>query len=367
MWTEIHEHLDALWSQPYLRAAIVIAGAIAAAYLVEILVARFLAALAARSRTDLDDKLIAALRRPIFITVIIAGLAWALSMLVAPGTPRFIAYGTLRTLAIVVWTAAAMQIGSDVLGALSHHGRGSAMVQPRTLPLFDILLKVFVISGAVYFAFLSWNIDVTAWLASAGIIGVAVGFAAKDSLAHVVAGIFILADSPYKVGDWIVLDSGLRGLVTRVGMRSTRILTIEDVEIAVPNSVMGNASIINEAGGPREAQRIKATVTVACTSDVDRVAKVLLSCAEDLEGRCDQPEPQYRFHAFGGSGLEFELLVWIAEPALRDRVISDLNMRIFKRFAEEGIEIAYNRHQIYVKEMPGTAPGTGHRASARAV
>jgi MscS family membrane protein len=85
----------------------------------------------------------------------------------------------------------------------------------------------------------------TAWLASAGIIGIAVGFAAKDTLANLFSGVFILADSPYKLGDYVVLEDNSRGKVTQIGLRSTRMLTRDDVEVTVPNSIMGNTKIIN--------------------------------------------------------------------------------------------------------------------------
>jgi small-conductance mechanosensitive channel len=352
--TQILTYLDGLWAYPYVRGAVVILAAIVAAYLVEIIVYRSLLALTRRTRANLDDKIIESLRKPVFLSVILIGLAWASSLVVAEGTPRFIAHGCLRTLAVLIWTGAAARIGSAVLETLSARARHGSLVQPRTLPLLDILLKVLIISGAIYFTFLAWDVDVTAWLASAGIIGIAVGFAAKDSLANLISGIFILADAPYKVGDWVVLEGELRGMVTSIGMRSTRILTRDDVEITVPNSVMGNSTIINEAGGPNIKQRICAKVSVAYDSDIDHVDRVLLSCAENIDGRCDEPAPECRFRAFGDSGLDFALYVWILEPAARDRVISDLNVRILQRFRAEGIEIPYSKQDVYVKELPAT-------------
>lgn len=358
MWTELRTHLDALWASPYIRAAAIAMGSIAAAYLIGRIVARTVGALVRRTTSDLDNRIIDALHMPIFLSVIFGGLAWSLSVVVDEGLPRFIAYGCLRTLAIFVWTVAFVKIGSQVLESISVRARPGSLIQPRTFPLLDILLKILIIGGAIYFTFLAWRIDVTAWLASAGIVGIAVGFAAKDSLANLISGIFILADAPYKVGDWVVLEGDLRGMVRSIGMRSTRILTRDDVEITVPNSVMGNSKIINEAGGPHVKQRIFTLVSVSYDSDVDHVGQVLLSCAEDVPGRCDEPRPEFRFRAFGASGLDFVLYVWILDPAVRERVISDLNMRIFKRFREEGIEIPYSKHDVYVKQMP-EAPEQG--------
>ena len=82
---------------------------------------------------------------------------------------------------------------------------------------------------AAYFFFLSWDFDVTGWLASAGIIGVAVGFGAKDTMANLFAGVGILADNSYKLGDFLLLNSGERGRVTDIGLRSTRLLTQDEM------------------------------------------------------------------------------------------------------------------------------------------
>ena len=87
---------------------------------------------------------------------------------------------------------------------------------------------------------------------------------------------FILADAPYKIGDFVVLDSGERGEVTHIGIRSTRLLTRDDIQVTIPNSVMGNTKIINESGGPTEKFRIRVIVGVAYGSDIDQVREVLM-------------------------------------------------------------------------------------------
>jgi len=203
-----------------------------------------------------------------------------------------------------------------------------------------------------YYIFVSWNVDMTAWLASAGIIGIAVGFAAKDTLANLFSGVFIMADSPYKIGDFVVLDGGERGEVTKIGIRSTRILTRDDVEIIVPNAVMGNTKIINESGGRHEKYRIRVQVGVAYGSDIDKVREILMEIGESEEMTCKDPEPRVRFRRFGTSGLDFELLCWIDQPVLRGQISDRLNSTVYKAFKSEGIEIPYSKHDVYIKDMP---------------
>ena len=204
----------------------------------------------------------------------------------------------------------------------------------------------------VYFIFRAWHIDMTAWLASAGIVGIAIGFAAKDTLANLFSGVFILADAPYKLGDYVVLDSGERGKVTAIGLRSTRLLTRDDVEITIPNAIMGNTRIINESGGPHEKFRIRVKVSVAYGTDIDQVKALLLDIAVQEPQVCADPHARVRFRSLGGSSLDLELLCWVNTPEERGRVLDALNTAIYKRFRQEGIEIPYSKHDLYIKEMP---------------
>jgi small-conductance mechanosensitive channel len=201
--------------------------------------------------------------------------------------------------------------------------------------------------------FRAWDVDMTAWLASAGVVGIAVGFAAKDTLANLFSGVFILADAPYKIGDYVVLDSGERGKVTHIGIRSTRLLTRDDVEITIPNSIMGNTRVLNESGGPHEKYRIRVSVGVAYGSDIDQVKAVLKEIAINEPQVCDDPEPRVRFLKFGASSLDIDLLCWTENPEVRGRVLDILNTTIYKRFNAEGIEIPYSKQDVYIKEMPG--------------
>jgi small-conductance mechanosensitive channel len=224
-----------------------------------------------------------------------------------------------------------------------------SFIQPQTLPLFDILVKVVVVGGALYFAFLAWDINVTGWLASAGIVGIAVGFAAKDTLANLFAGIFILADAPYKLGDFVLLEDGLRGKVTDIGIRSTRILTRDDIEITVPNALIANSKIVNETGGPHAKERVRITVSVAYGSNVAQVRELLRQCADGVDHVCGEPAPRVRFREMGDSGLIFQLLAWIDEPVLRGRVVDELNTRVYDTLNEAGVEIPYPKRDVYIK------------------
>lgn len=349
------EALYDLLEHPWIQALIALVLSIVGAFLLRRLLVRVLAKLAGRTATTLDDIVVAALERPIFYSIILGGIAYALSLLSLNPKVAVLSTASLKTIAIIVWTGAVIRICTAVLTTMSYHARPTSVVQARTLPFFVILVKLVVFGSSVYLGMLAWKTDITAWLASAGIVGIAVGFAAKDSLANFFAGIFIIADAPYKLGDFIQLDE-LRGRVTHIGIRSTRILTRDDIEINIPNSVIGNGKIVNETGGPHSKERVAVPVSVAYGSDVDQVRDVLIKTPLGVANVCEHPEPLIFFQNFGASGLDFEVLCWIDDPALRENVVSAINFRIYKALARASIEIPYSKHDVFIKTFPGMEP-----------
>ena len=321
--------------------------------LADLLISRIIAKIVSRSASQLDDNLVALLHRPVFITFILIGLAMATRRLGLPESPEYATLGILRTIAIFVWYGFLRGLVQLLLSAL-HRGTGRKHLHSSMLPLLDTVIKVILLALAIYFVFIAWNINVTAWIASAGIVGLALSFAAKDTLSNLFAGVSIIADAPYQTGDFIVLESGERGMVTHIGLRSTRILTRDDVEITIPNGVIGNSKIINETGGGTTKHRIRIPVGVAYGSDIDKVIATLSGVATAHSEVCNVPEPRVRFRKFGESSLDFELLCWIEQPVDRGRLIHELNCAVYKAFAEDDISIPFPQRDLHVRTMPQT-------------
>lgn len=337
---------------PWVQALVILVVAWGLAQMADWVLRRGFAKLTRRTRTELDDQILAILHRPVRDSVLLFGLWLVTLRLPLPVRLEHVTEGVIQTVAVLIWLVFGFRFTSLLLPAIVARQERYRLLEARTLPLFNNLAKVFLVGGAAYFVFLAWNIDIAAWLTSAGIIGIVVGFAARDTLANLFAGVFISADAPYKVGDYIVLDTGERGRVTQVGIRSTRLLTRDDVEITIPNAVIASSKIVNESGGPWERERIRIPVSVAYGSDVDQVRAALMAVAQAEEHVCAEPEPRVRFRAFGDSGLAFELLCWIDEPGLRGRMLDSLNTAVYKRFAAESIEIPYPKRDVYVRQMP---------------
>ena len=258
--------------------------------------------------------------------------------------------GLLKTILVFIWISAIFKSFIHAFNWYSEKVGMNSKHQKRLMPLFDNLGKMIIFATAAYFILLSWDINVTGLVASFGIGGFIVAFAAQDTIANLFAGIFIMADSPYKEGDYINLDTGERGYVKSIGLRSTRIMTRDDIEITIPNAVIANSKIINESGGPHEMERVRVNVSVAYGTDINKAKQILMDIASTSKEVCNDPAPRVRFRELGDSGLIFQLLFWIEKPEMRGRVIDSVNGMIYERFRDEKIEIPFPQQTIHIKK-----------------
>jgi len=339
----------------WLTAAVILVTALVLAYLVDWVLSRLVSRWTKRTETLLDDRLIAISHGPVRTSVVLVGLVLVVEQLELVDPYRRYTLSVLKTVAVVVWLLFVLRLVGLMLEAMGGPASRFKFLDERTFPLFNNLARIAAVGFGVYFVFLAWDINVAGLVTSLGIAGIAVGFAARESLANLLAGVAISADAPYKVGDFIVLDTGERGRVTQIGLRSSRLLTRDDIEITIPNSVLADAKIINESGGPWEKERVRIRVGVSYDSELDHVYEVLLQAAKDESNICDEPAPRVRFREFGDSSLVLELLGWIDEPVLRGRTIHHLNTEIYKRFQRDGIRIPFPQQDVYIKSWPAPA------------
>ena len=344
--------LNIFENQPWFQGGAVFLITFIIASLLSWLIFRFLKMLTSKTKTYLDDRLLVIARPPIYYSLVITGFSTAVRIMPLSLDLTGNLINGFQTIGVIIWMVALIRVSKIILQQLAWGSQDHRLIQPQTLPLFDNLSKVVIFAIAGYIIFQIWGIDMTAWVASAGIVGLAVSFAAKDTLANLFSGVFILADSPYKIGDYVVLDGNQRGKVTHIGLRSTRLVTRDDVEVTVPNSIMGNSKVTNQSGGPNPKFRIRVKVGVAYGSDIDQAREILMGIALNEPLVTKVPEPRVRFRNFGDSSLDFELLCWIEDPELRGRTLDKLNVATYKRFNEENIEIPFSKQDVYIKEFP---------------
>ncbi len=352
---ECADLLTPLTGNPWLQALAVVLGALVVAKVADWLLVFVVRAFTRRTRTSLDDQILACLHSPVIWSVMLLGFAVAARFVaVQPGAAR-ITDRVFRSVQVLVWVIFLFRAGRILLRSASAHPTRFRILRGPAFPLFDNAVKLAVFFAAAWLLIQVWDQDTTGWLASAGILGIAIGFAAQETLANLFAGVFILADQPYKVGDFIVLDSGERGTVHHIGLRSTRLLTLDDVEITIPNGVMGRAKITNQSGGPHPKVRVGHKVGVAYGSDVQRVRRVLLAAGAASPFAEKEPAPVARFRAFGDSSLDFELFVWVAVPQDQVAATDDLLERMYDGLRQAGIAIPFPQRDLWIREAAHVA------------
>ncbi|MCK5360150.1 MAG: mechanosensitive ion channel, partial [Gammaproteobacteria bacterium] len=170
----------------YAVALIVMLLTISIAWLVSRIVHKYLHRLLRKTRNTVDEELLHHLRQPIFFTILLFGIDITADTLVGDGKFIRLLDSAFSSLLVIIWTVFFIRATRLVLTSISHKETG--FVTSRTLPILQNLTLVIISSIAIYLLFTTWNIDMTAWLASAGVLGIAIGFAAKDTLGNLISG-----------------------------------------------------------------------------------------------------------------------------------------------------------------------------------
>ena len=336
----LQENYEVALSNPIILSVLIILGAVIAAKITDMIFTRIFKRIVNKTQTNFDDRILQLLHRPIFYSILFIGFSVAVKTAELPNYIDYALVGIFKTSTILIWLFVVMKVLILSMEWASQK-TSNPLLQQKTLPLFNNLGKIAIGLFGIYFIFLSWDININGILASAGVLGVVLGLAAKDTVANFFAGIFLMADSPFKEGDYILLDTGERGYVRQMGIRSTRFMTRDDIEITIPNSVIAASKIVNESGGPGETERVRITLHVAYESDIDDVKALLISIALGNENVLKAPEPRVRFREFGDHGLKLQLLFWIHKPEIRGRTVDAVNTEIYKQFSQNNISIPY--------------------------
>ena len=230
--------------------------------------------------------------------------------------------------------------------------RGRAQEISSTVYAFTRLVRyiVWIVGTLVGLAYLGFDMKSLAFLG--GAIGVGIGFGLQNIFSNFISGIIILVEKTLKVGDFVDLQSGVRGTVTEIAMRYTRVTTNDSVDILVPNSEFINQRVTNWTFGERN-RRIRIPFGVAYGSDKRQVKEAGIAAAQSLRGTIiDERHPaDVRLVKLGDSSLDFELLVWVG-PELIGRpggTHAKLLWALEDELSRRGIEIPFPQRELRIR------------------
>lgn len=301
------------------------------------------------ARIKFDATTLSSIRRPIYLQILVWSVVWSLNKLAPKSSLSEMTISAMYTVAILFWVLTLSQIGTRLLLRLSRMADYAKFVDQQTVGVFLIAFRMLIWSLAIYLCFYAWSVDLTGWLASAGVIGVVLGFAAKDTLANLVAGLAILADHSYQVGDYIEVGNHYRGSVIRIGMRATIIHTVQDIQIAIPNSLLSNGYVVNETAGSSVSHRIEIPISVAYGTNLDDAVSCLLKATKALPHVAPSQDTKVLVSELGESGVSLKVLIWLEDPKLREVLIDLVLKEAYRSFSAAGIVIPFNQLDVNVK------------------
>jgi MscS family membrane protein len=337
-------------------------------HIAKLVMDRYMKPFVERTTTDYDNRVLAAFRRQIGTFVLIWGLFLAFTFIDLPGQGSNVVWSLLTTWLIInvgMILYRGVEIALGWMGQSSPED-GHSRLDTQFIPMIRDVAKVMIIMLVVLTCVQSWGGDITAVLTGVGIGGLALAFAAQDTVANIFGSFMIFMDRPFKRGDWIII-SGVEGDVEEIGIRSTRIRCFDKTVVSVPNKFVTNENIQNFS--LRDQRRINMDIGITYDASSEQVRSAVEGIRRLISEHpgIDQSSYVVRFSDFGASSLNI-LVYCFATTAVWSEYLSireDLQLRIMDLFEELGVEFAFPSQSLYLHDMSKDQPAAQRGARRR--
>lgn len=351
-WGEWKQVMGAYpWIVPLVQVAALVLGA----WLLRVVVLRRLRQLSAKTQNHVDDALVDLVDRAITPALVLGVVAITLGVLRLPQSFRHITNRILllATLAVVLYYASkAVQL---LLNAwLLRRVPTESMRDPIRFAVHVVFAGL-----AVMIVLDNLGISLTAVWTTLGVGSVAIALALQDTLSNFFAGVYLRLDNPLHIGDYIKLEGGEEGYVVQLGWRSSRIRTLPNNVVVVPNAKL-SSSILTNYSLPEPAMSLLISISVSYQDDPEQVERVLIEeatlAADEVQGLMKDPAPFVRFiPGFGESSLDFTLICRVSSFVDQYLAQHELRKRILARFRCEGIQIPFPQRDVHMHQTQSKA------------
>ncbi len=337
----------------FLDVAFILCVSLIIAKIINIFLDRFVKGLAAKTKTTLDDKLVHAVHKPIVIGALLVGLYFSLHYLSIMSGYEVLINQSFTVIFILFVALVLMRIANAFIEWYSEEVSTKTKTKgaEQLVPIFRKIAYGIIGVITILWMLNQLGIEITTLVATLGIGGLAVALALQDTLKEFFAGMYIIADRPIKIGDYIELDSGVKGYVEDIGWRTTKIRMLGNNRIIIPNSKL-SSSIITNYHAPTKEMSVVVPVGVAYQSDLDKVEKITIDVAKKVlkrvEGGVETFEPFIRYKEFGDSNINFSVILRVKKYVDKYKVTHEFIKALKKRYDKEGIEIAWPIRKIYM-------------------
>ncbi len=303
-----------------------------------------------KTKTEIDDLVVKKTSWPTSALLIIIGLKLATIPLLITGRLEYLIHNSLNSLIIVTITYITIVVGDVIIDnwGKTFAARTKSTVDDSLLPLTHKFLKIIIALIGLSFILNEWDINVAPYLASLGIVGIVLGFAMQDSLKNIFGGVSLILDKNFKVGDVIRLGTDI-GTVEDIGLRSTKIKTIKNEMIIIPNGSLANATLINLAL-PDPSTRLILNFSVEYGSEPEKVKKVVLEAVSKIDYVVKEPRPEIYFTKMAEFSLDFRLQTWIKTYKDTLKAEDQINTAIYETLNKHKIAIPFPTRTVYMRK-----------------
>ena len=330
------------WSKEILGASLILALFWVLAQLAVMILNKWGTRLTSFTSTDLDDRVLQRVIPYVSRLFIVTGSYLAIRSLPLHEKLVLIASGIIFVILVAIVCNLIYHAIDELMKwyVASQQETSGAVMSRQMMPVAEKIVSLVLMGAALVIVLKHFNYDIFSLVTALGIGSLAIGMAAKDTLAHMISGFTIMLDRPFRIGDRILLAGGQIGDVADIGLRSTKIKTLDNQLLIIPNSDLCNSMLTNLAF-PNSRAKGRINIGVAYGSDVDQVKALLVATALEAENVLSDPLPDAYFVSFGDSALNMSLFFWVEEYATLFATTDRVNSLIIKRFREQNIEIPF--------------------------
>ncbi|MEJ5166852.1 MAG: mechanosensitive ion channel family protein [Thermoanaerobaculia bacterium] len=318
--------------------------------LVRIFLFKLLQRWAEKTETKIDDIIIDSFKKP--------SVLWCFALAIHIGIstsniPQKYGFYLSKIIQIIIIVSVTISIANLLTRILKNYIEETKISLPTSGLFYGILKFTIYLIGFLIILNLI-GISITPMITALGVGGLAVALALQDTLSNLFAGIHILVEKTIKIGDLIRLEGGQEGVVEDITWRTTRIRTVSNNLVVIPNRNLAQSIVVNFSM-PEKPMVVSIPVNVSYSSDIEKVERVLKEelekAKEEIEGIFKEKEPVVRFNpGFGENSLNFTIFIYVEEFEKQYLVQSEVRKRIFKRLKEENIEIPFPQRVVHLKE-----------------
>jgi len=331
------------------NAAAVVLGSLVFAKIIDVMINKYVSKLTSKTKTTVDDKILNAIHKPIYYLMVLAGLYIAFTyILITPASKPIV--GLISILAIIVATILSVKLADVLLNVLGKNiaAKTESTADDEAIPFISRILNITLYLLGISLIIHQLGYNIAPLIASLGIAGFAIGFAAKDTLSNIIAGFFLLIDRNFRVGDRVQIGGNI-GNVTDIGLRNTKVKTLDHNLVVIPNNNIVTNELINFER-PDIKIKIIMPFGVVYGTQIEKAKEIILDTANEHKLVLDDPKPAIFFHSFGPSSLDLKLVIYVKDLRKKWTVKDAINTKVNEQFNKEGIEIAFPTQTVYVKK-----------------